>query len=216
MQSGRQTRRGRVKSTFQDGRDCGCQRVVHQRGWTPAGRMFRSRCRCRTDPETLVSMREEPKIAAVYRRLPLFVFLIAIAFPTVSLGFPQKSLGLDQKTDESRQFRIEIPETVERDGLVKYVRITVLKADGKVDSSYNHRVLIQGIRLTVRDPKSKQETETKLEPFREGVLHLTTDEKAGRKVYLTGLNIVVSHRNAANGSHRRSRQVCEDHRVGAG
>ncbi|MCH8829060.1 MAG: Na+/H+ antiporter NhaC family protein [Planctomycetes bacterium] len=128
----------------------------------------------------------------MHRRLPLFVFLIAIAFPAVSLGFPQKSLGLDQKTDESRQFRIEIPETVERDGLVKYVRITVLKADGKVDSSYNHRVLIQGIRLTVRDPKSKQETETKLEPFREGVLHLTTDEKAGRKVYLTGLNIVVS------------------------
>ncbi|GAB4136763.1 MAG: hypothetical protein Tsb009_03930 [Planctomycetaceae bacterium] len=95
------------------------------------------------------------------------------------------------KLDDSR-FRIEIPPTVLSGVPVAYVKITALDANGNVDTSYHgKRPLIQGVKLTIRDSETGQEKDTAIEPFQNGVLHLKTDLRQGRKVYIIASKILV-------------------------
>ena len=64
--------------------------------------------------------------------------------------------------------------------------IRAFDANGKPDPTYNEQPLITGIRLAV-----PQTDDAKLGPFHAGVLELSTDLRAGRKVYISEPEIVV-------------------------
>ena len=87
---------------------------------------------------------------------------------------------------EHQRFTIEVPPIVLSDVPVRRIVIRAYDAAGNPDPSYNEQPLITGIRLAV--PQSDDVT---LGPFHNGVLELTTDQRAGRKVYISGPEIVV-------------------------
>eukprot|EP00913_Durusdinium_trenchii_P008883 g8349.t1 len=106
----------------------------------------------------------------------------------------------EQLASSRPRFRIEIPETVLTDVPVNSVKIVALDLDGNVDKTYDKkRPLIEGIKLTVRDPKTGVELDTALDPFQEGVLELKTDLRTGRKVYITDSEIVVDPESRRKG-----------------
>jgi Na+/H+ antiporter NhaC len=91
---------------------------------------------------------------------------------------------------------------------VRRIVITALNTDGTLDSSFQGRPLIEGIRYTVPEGGERFDRETgqridqtsaihlredaELPPFHNGVLELTTDYTQGRKVYITQSLIVVA------------------------
>jgi Na+/H+ antiporter NhaC len=87
---------------------------------------------------------------------------------------------------EHERFRIEVPAIVLTDVPVRRIVIRAYDAAGNPDLSYNEQPLITGIRLAV-----PQSDDAKLGPFHNGVLELTTDQHAGRKVYISEPEIVV-------------------------
>ncbi len=87
---------------------------------------------------------------------------------------------------EHERFRIEVPPNVLTDVPVRKIVIRAFDANGKPDTSYNEQPLITGIRLAV-----PQSDDAKLGPFHDGVLELSTDLHAGRKVYISESQIVV-------------------------
>lgn len=108
---------------------------------------------------------------------------------------------------ERPRFRIEVPDFVLSNVPVQKVVITALNRDGTVDTKFQGRPLIEGIRLDV--PVSQDESDLRgivdgeggglrvredaeLPPFKNGSLELTTDHTAGRKVYITDHAIVVA------------------------
>jgi Na+/H+ antiporter NhaC len=93
--------------------------------------------------------------------------------------------------DMPPRFRVKLPTTVLTDVPLQFVRIEALRPDGKLDAAYNGRPLITGVMLTVREPKSGEEVDTALGAFHDGVLELRTDLPKGRKVFVTGDEIVV-------------------------
>src|SRR5580692_12114120 len=92
----------------------------------------------------------------------------------------------EEKLVEHPRFSIEVPPIVLTDVPVRRIVIRAYDAAGNPDLSYNEQPLITGIRLAV-----PQSDDSKLGPFHNGVLDLTTDQHAGRKVYISGPEIVV-------------------------
>ena len=91
---------------------------------------------------------------------------------------------------EHERFRVEVPANVLTDVPVRKIVIRAFDANGKPDTSYNEQPLITGIRLAV-----PQTDDAKLGPFHDGVLELSTDLHAGRKVYVSKRQIVVDGRD---------------------
>jgi len=87
---------------------------------------------------------------------------------------------------EHPRFSIEVPSNVLTDVPVRKIVIRAFDANGKPDASYNEQPLISGIRLAV-----PQTDDAKLGSFHAGVLELSTDLHAGRKVYISGPQVVV-------------------------
>jgi Na+/H+ antiporter NhaC len=87
---------------------------------------------------------------------------------------------------EHARFRIEVPANVLTDVPVRKIVLRAFDAKGKPDTSYNEQPLISGIRLAV-----PQTDDAKLGPFHDGILELSTDLGAGRKVYISAPEIVV-------------------------
>ncbi|HEV7999439.1 MAG TPA: Na+/H+ antiporter NhaC family protein [Planctomycetaceae bacterium] len=87
---------------------------------------------------------------------------------------------------EHERFGIEVPSIVLTDVPVRRIVIRAYDAAGNPDLSYNEQPLITGIRLAV-----PQSDDAKLGPFHNGVLELTTDPHAGRKIYVSEPQIVV-------------------------
>jgi Na+/H+ antiporter NhaC len=104
--------------------------------------------------------------------------VLAVAAPS---GAPQ-----EVPLVERPRFRIEVPSNVLTDVPVRKIVIRAFDANGNPDTSYNEQPLITGIRLAV-----PQTDDAKLGPFHSGVLELTTDLHAGRKVYISEPQIVV-------------------------
>jgi Na+/H+ antiporter NhaC len=104
---------------------------------------------------------------------------------------------------EHQRFTIEVPSNILTDVPVRRIVIRAFDANGKPDASYNDQPLITGIRLAV-----PQTDDAKLGPFHEGVLELSTDLHAGRKVYISDPQIVVDggdRRNARLNVSRTNR-----------
>src|SRR5580704_12630689 len=91
---------------------------------------------------------------------------------------------------EHERFRIEVPATILTDVPVRKIVIRAFDANGKPDTTYNEQPLITGIRVAV-----PQTDDAKLGPFHDGVLELSTDLHAGRKVYLSEPRIVIDGRD---------------------
>lgn len=87
---------------------------------------------------------------------------------------------------EHARFGIEVPSNVLTDVPVRKIVIRAFDANGNPDASYNEQPLITGIRLAV-----PQSDDAKLGPFHDGVLELSTDLHAGRKIYISEPEIVV-------------------------
>ena len=87
---------------------------------------------------------------------------------------------------EHPRFTIEVPRNVFTDVPVRKVVIRAYDQNGKPDPTYNEQPLITGIRLSVPETD-----DAKLGPFHAGVLELSTDLRAGRKVYISESEIVV-------------------------
>src|ERR1700685_1180815 len=87
---------------------------------------------------------------------------------------------------EHPRFTIEVPSNVLTDVPVRRVVIRAFDANGKPDTTYEGQPLITGIRLAV-----PQTDDAKLGPFHAGVLELSTDLHAGRKVYISEPQITV-------------------------
>jgi Na+/H+ antiporter NhaC len=123
----------------------------------------------------------------------------AIAFSILTvLAAPLAVVGAEPRASEEglvehARFSIEVPPIVLTDVPVKRIVIRAYDASGKPDVSYNEQPLITGIRLAI--PQSDDAT---LGPFHNGVLELTTDPRAGRKVYISEPQIEV------NGGDRKS------------
>jgi Na+/H+ antiporter NhaC len=81
---------------------------------------------------------------------------------------------------EHPRFGIEVPSNVLTDVPVRKIVIRAFDANGNFDASYNDQPLITGIRVAV-----PQTDDAKLGPFHAGVLELTSDLRAGRKVYIS-------------------------------
>ncbi len=92
----------------------------------------------------------------------------------------------DEPLVEHPRFSIEVPSNILTDVPVRKIVIRAFDANGKPDASYNDQPLITGIRLAV-----PQSDDAKLGPFHEGVLELSSDLHAGRKVYISDPQIVV-------------------------
>jgi len=103
---------------------------------------------------------------------------------------------------EAPRFRIETPAFVLSDVPVQRVVITALRPDGATDETFQERPLITGIRLVLpSSPDEEAEAaaaglgvrqDAELPAFTNGVLELTTDYAAGRKVYITQRTIIVA------------------------
>lgn len=97
---------------------------------------------------------------------------------------------------EHPRFTIEVPPHILAGVPVHKIVIRAFKADGTPDLNYNEQPLITGVRLAV-----PQTDDAKLGPFHAGVLELSTDLRAGRKVYISDPQIVV------DGGDRRSARL---------
>jgi Na+/H+ antiporter NhaC len=106
----------------------------------------------------------------------------ALIFAVIAAG----GAASEEPLVDHARFSIEVPPTVLTDVPVRRIVIRALDANGKPDKSYNEQPLITGIRLAV-----PQTDDAKLGPFHDGVLELTTDLHAGRKVYISEPEIVV-------------------------
>ncbi len=113
---------------------------------------------------------------------PLLTLLIAV---TAAGGAAH-----EEPLVEHERFRIEVPATVLTDVPVRKIVIRAFDANGKPDTTYNEQPLITGIRVAV-----PQTDDAKLGPFHDGVLELSTDLHAGRKVYVSEPQIVVDGRD---------------------
>src|SRR5580698_4698571 len=113
---------------------------------------------------------------------PILTLLFAVT--TAGGAAPEEPLV------EHDRFRIEVPANVLTDVPVRKIVIRALDANGKPDTAYNDQPLITGIRLAV-----PQTDDAKLGPFHDGVLELSTDLHAGRKVYLSEPRIVIDGRD---------------------
>src|SRR5579872_5418662 len=114
--------------------------------------------------------------------------MLAMA-PIWSLMLAMASAGAaahEEPLVEHARFSIEVPANVLTDVPVRKIVIRALDANGRPEASYNEQPLITGIRLAV-----PQSDDAKLGPFHDGVLELTTDLRAGRKVYISEPQIVV-------------------------
>ncbi|HUE13207.1 MAG TPA: Na+/H+ antiporter NhaC family protein [Planctomycetaceae bacterium] len=109
---------------------------------------------------------------------PLLASVLAVAAPN--------SAAHEVPLVEHSRFSIEVPSNVLTGVPVRKIVIRAFDANGKPDASYNDQPLITGIRLAV-----PQTDDAKLGPFHDGVLELSTDLHAGRKVYISDPQIVV-------------------------
>jgi len=97
---------------------------------------------------------------------------------------------------EHPRFSIEVPSNVLTDVPVRKIVIRAFDANGQPDTSYAGQPLITGIRLAL-----PQTDDAKLGPFHSGILELSTDLHAGRKVYVSDPQITV------DAGDRRSAQL---------
>jgi Na+/H+ antiporter NhaC len=104
---------------------------------------------------------------------------------------------------EHQRFAIEVPPIVLTDVPVRRIVIRAYDAAGNPDTSYSEQPLITGIRLAI--PQSDDAT---LGPFHNGVLELTTDPHAGRKVFISEPEIVVDGGDRKSASLHVPRTYC--------
>lgn len=107
---------------------------------------------------------------------------------------------------DHQSFTIEVPSVVLTDVPVRKVVIRAYNERGNPDTEYNEQPLITGLRLSLPETD-----DAKLGPFRKGVLELTTDVNAGRRVYISAPEVVVNAgpRRAARFSiDRLSKWLC--------
>ena len=109
---------------------------------------------------------------------PLLASLLAVAAPG--------GASHEEPLVEHPRFTIEVPPNVLSDVPVRKIVIRAFDAKGQPDRSYNEQPLITGIRVAV-----PQTDDAKLGPFHDGVLELSSDLHAGRKVYISAPEIVV-------------------------
>lgn len=125
---------------------------------------------------------------------------------TVAVGAPT---GETIEVTHQDRFRVETPDIVLTDVPVSFVRITALKPDGSVDSTFNRQVLIHGLRLSVpqdidesnRIRSARIRADAELPPFRNGVLELKTDLSKRRKVFIDSSQIVVDPKSRQPTQH---------------
>jgi Na+/H+ antiporter NhaC len=126
-----------------------------------------------------------------HRAAIAFSILALLVVPLAVTGAERPSP--QEELVEHPRFSIEVPPIVLTDVPVRRIVIRAYDASGKPDLSYNEQPLITGIRLAI--PQSDDAT---LGPFHNGVLELSTDAHAGRKVYISEPQITV------NGGDRKS------------
>ncbi len=127
------------------------------------------------------------------------------SWPAIALSISAVLAALDRPAREESlvehsRFQIEVPAIVLTDVPVRRIVIRAYDAAGNPDASYNEQPLITGIRLAI-----PQSDDAKLGPFHNGVLELTTDPHAGRKVYISGPEIVVDGGDRKSASLQVSR-----------
>ncbi len=113
-------------------------------------------------------------------------FLLAVLLAAPGSAMSGDRAPAEEKLVEHPRFSIEVPPIVLTDVPVRRIVIRAYDAAGKPDLSYNEQPLISGIRLAL-----PQSDDAKLGPFHNGVLELTTDQHAGRKIYISEPEIVV-------------------------
>lgn len=111
---------------------------------------------------------------------------------TALLGAPDPAEDEVQLLPYEAHFKIEITGIVLTDTPVQKIVISARDPDGNLDTTYNERPLIQGIRLVIKDLKTRSEHEAALDPFTDGILILKTDLAKGRKVFVDGSEIIVN------------------------
>jgi Na+/H+ antiporter NhaC len=111
---------------------------------------------------------------------------LALALASVLAVAAPNGAAHEEPLVEHPRFRVEIPSNVLTDVPVRKIVIRAFDANGRPDPAYNDQPLITGIRLAL-----PQTDDAKLGPFHSGVLELTTDLRAGRKVYISEPEIVV-------------------------
>ena len=119
-------------------------------------------------------------------------FTCSLLFATIVAAAPRPAAEIPLQIDDA-QFRIEVPDIVLAEVPVKRIRMTAHHPDGRFDGEFAGRPLITGIRLVVDG------VEKALPPFAQGVLELETDLLAGRRVYVTGPQIVVDPESPRRG-----------------
>lgn len=112
-----------------------------------------------------------------------------IAFIVITTVAVPSALAAD---DAPPNFRIKNPPHVLRGVPVKEVTIEALNNDGKLDTSYNGRPLIEGISITERDPKSGEDVEVSTGAFKNGIWYRKSDPQTGRKVFITADEVTVT------------------------
>ncbi|MEX0700904.1 MAG: Na+/H+ antiporter NhaC family protein [Planctomycetales bacterium] len=101
------------------------------------------------------------------------------------------------RMEDQPRYRIAIDGFVLTDVPVRRIAIEALDDEGRVDTSFNRKLDIQGIRLSERKPLKSDDRrigvdgDVALPAFVDGVLALETDLAAGRKVYVDEPVIVV-------------------------
>jgi Na+/H+ antiporter NhaC len=125
---------------------------------------------------------------------------LAFALASVLAVAAPNGAAHEEPLVEHPRFRIEVPSNVLTDVPVPKIVIRAFDANGKPDPTYTEQPLITGIRLAV-----PQTDDAKLGPFHAGVLELSTDLRAGRKVYISEPEIVVDAGNRRSGRMEVSR-----------
>jgi Na+/H+ antiporter NhaC len=122
--------------------------------------------------------------------------LVPVLAPVLVLFATANDGAHEEPLVEHPRFSIEVPSNVLTDVPVRKIVLRAFDANGKPDTSYEGQPLISGIRLAL-----PQTDDAKLGPFHAGILELSTDLHAGRKVYISEPRITV------DGGDRRSTQL---------
>lgn len=93
------------------------------------------------------------------------------------------------------EFKVETVKYVLSDVPVKFVKISKITLDGKLDKNFNQQVEIKGLRWSKRekidDLQFRVREDIELPPFKNGILELKSNAEAGTKVFIVDSEIVV-------------------------
>ncbi len=118
-------------------------------------------------------------------------FLIGCLLATSCANAEQASRSLAKFF--SPRFSIKVPETILTGVPIRSIVITAHQTDGEVDRGFNGELEVTGIRMRVNGEHAP------VGKFTDGKLVLKTDLAAGRKIYVTGDEIIVD----SNGERRQ-------------